>query len=412
MGRLKSHFQRIAIMAILLSIAPFSPAEASATGAPSASGWMPSWYASPAPAVGTPILLNDKTVREIVRLTAGGDAIRLRLSNAYGTIPLRLDQVSVGQRQDGNRIKPGSIVKVTFGGHPDVTIAPGAYMESDPVAIPAAPDTELAVSIHATDASMATVHLQRKAAYLAAGDYTGDEAFPGAPTESKLGFMPWLSEVLVAGTATKGVIVAFGDSITDASGQKADVTESWPDLFHVRLGQAGITLGVANAGISGNRLLHDGLYPIAGAAGLARFDRDVLAQPNVRAVIMLIGINDLGQVGDDAPDAVTAQALEEGYAQLAMRAHERGLKIYAATITPFKGAANYYSAVKETKRLAVNAWLRSCDLFDGVIDFEKAVGDPQNPDQLLPSFDGGDHLHPNAEGNKAMAAAIPLNWFQ
>jgi lysophospholipase L1-like esterase len=188
-------------------------------------------------------------------------------------------------------------------------------------------------------------------------------------------------------------------------------------VLYARLRDAKIErYSVANAGIGGDRLLHDGSWPPFGTAALARFDRDVLAQPNVKAVILLIGINDIGQVGAGAPaeEQVSAEDLERGLAQLAERAHERGIRVYAATLTPFKPTAfkGYYSDEKDVVRRAVNGWIRQAKVFDGVADFDKALEDPSAPGQLRPAFDSVDHLHPSAAGDKAMAEAIPLDWFR
>jgi lysophospholipase L1-like esterase len=224
----------------------------------------------------------------------------------------------------------------------------------------------------------------------------------------------WLDEVEVADSPAKSAIAAFGDSITDGYLIPEESNKTWPDVLASHLSSAGIHEGVINAGISGNRLLHNGQGAPFGIAALARFDSDVLAQPNVKYVIVLLGINDIGQVDDNSPDVVNAQDIENGLTQLAERAHEHGMKIYAATLTPFKVTTikNYYSDIKEVKRQAVNSWIRTNTIFDGFIDFDKAIDDPQNPGQMIPADDSGDHLHPNADGDTAMGKAIPLSWFK
>ncbi|MGZ3298791.1 MAG: SGNH/GDSL hydrolase family protein [Asticcacaulis sp.] len=373
--------------------------------------WVPSWTASPGPAAAPVSEVSDQTFREIVHLSAGGKSLRVRLSNAYGTQPLHIDQAAVAARASGAAIQPRSGAALTFSGSADVVIPPGAYVISDPLTMDAPAHGDLAISLHVPGpAPLASIHLtQRNAAYQVAGNQVTAETLPAADA----GDHPWawVSEVEVAGGAAKQAVVAFGDSITDGANIARDSNDNWPDVLARRLDAAHIPLAVVNAGLTGDRLLHDGQWAPFGVAGLARFDRDVLAQPNIRSVIVLLGINDIGQVLADSPEHVTAAEIERGLTQLAARAHEKGLKIFAATLTPFKVTTikDYYSDEKEAERQAVNAWIRSNHDFDGVIDFEKAIEDPANPGHMLPAYDSGDHLHPGAEGEKAMAAAIPLN---
>jgi lysophospholipase L1-like esterase len=388
------------------------------TGRAAGPAWVANWSASPAP-WRDPAVLQNETVREIVHTTAGGREVRLRLSNAYGATRLRIDAVSLALREAGARIRPGSSAPVTFQGQRAVTIAPGAYVLSDPVAFEAPAQSDLAVSLYlAGPASVSTVHaFQRDAVYFAQGDATDQAAItPVAAPATGQAYL-WLDQVEVAGGEADGAVVAFGDSITDGTGPAAGTHGDWPDVLYARLRAAGLTrLSVANAGIGGDRLLHPGFISWLGEAGAARFDRDVLAQPNVRAVIIYIGINDIGQVGSGAgPEQyVSAEGIEHGLAQLAERAHERGLKVYAGTLTPFKPDTypGYYSDAKETERQAVNAWIRQTSLFDGVADFDKALEDPSAPGRLRPLYDSGDHLHPSAAGDQAIADAVPLDWFR
>ncbi len=388
----------------------------SATGvqAQTSQTWLPAWYASPEPVGGEAPQIHDTTLRQIVRVTADGQEVRLRLSNAYGAEPLHLDEIRVARRQAGSRIDPASDHEATFGGRSGVTIAPGAYALSDPIALDVADGGELAVSLYVNGpVKMATVHdIQRDVLYAAPGNQAAAAALPEIKTDIGLGSaFPFLSEIEVAGSRETATLVTFGDSITDGFGIEQDRAGTWPEQLARRLHAAGYPLAVANAGLSGNRLLHNGQWARFGDAGLARFDRDVLAQPNVAAVIVLIGINDLGHAGAaGSPEFESADDMIAGLEQLAARAHERGLRVYIATLTPFTGTVftNYYSDEKEARRKAINAWIRSQAVFDGVIDFEKAVEDPASPGHLLPAFDHGDHLHPNLAGHAAMAAAVPL----
>jgi lysophospholipase L1-like esterase len=378
--------------------------------------WIPTWYAAPEPS-GVDAKISNKTLRQIVRISAGGTSVRLRLSNAYGTVPLKLEDIRVAKRLTGSRIDPASDKAVTFNSRSSVTIAPGAYVLSDPLPLATASDSYLAVSLYVPEAPLATVHdIQRGALYVADGRISSAAEMPETKTDFGIGnAFPWLAEIEVSGSPAKSTLITFGDSITDGYGITPDQGRTWPERLSRRLHEANIQLSVANAGLSGNRLLHHGTWARFGDGGLARFDRDVLAQPNVSAAIVLIGINDLGHAQGPGSDGfVSADDLIDGLSQTAARAHERGIKVYAATLTPFIGTVfeGYYSDEKESRRQAINAWIRHQTVFDGVIDFDRAVEDPNAPGHLRPDFDVGDHLHPNDAGAAAMAAAIPLGLFK
>jgi lysophospholipase L1-like esterase len=375
--------------------------------------WIPSWYASPAPSDKAAETVSDLTLREIVHVSAGGASVRIRLSNAYGKAPVTFDAAAVALRAEGAAVQAGTSRPLTFSGKASVTIPAGAYALSDPVGLDIAQGADLAVDLHVPGPTAPdTIHvIQRDAVYAAEGNVVGQTDLTTVKPPAG-GLWLWLDEVEVSGGPAKAAVVAFGDSITDGYNQKPDANTAWPDVLAQRLAAAGTPMGVINAGISGNRMLHDGQWPPFGAAGLARFDRDVLAQPNVSAMIVLLGINDIGQVtgGPANPDYVSADALEAGLTQMAERAHERGLKAYVATLTPFKDTTikNYYDDDKEAIRVAVNRWIRTQKVFDGVVDFDKAIEDPAHPGQMQPDFDSGDHLHPGAAGEAAMAAVVPL----
>ncbi len=379
--------------------------------------WIPTWYAPPEPVADAPVMLTDTTVRQIIHTSTGGQVVRLRLSNAFGHDDLHIDKATIANRAAGSAIAPGSSAVITFAGQPGVIIPAGAFALSDPISFDVAARSDLAVSTYVASAPVSTVHIQqRNAIYYAAGDVTAAETLTLAPPPANGDWTPWLSEVEVADSATQATVVTFGDSITDGAGPKADMNATWPDLLYDRFAGAGIDLGIANAAISGNRLLHNGQWAPFGIDGLARFDSDVLAQPNVKAVIVLIGINDIGHPGSGSPMSETTppEQMEAGLSQLAERAHEHGLKIYIGTLTPFKDTVfkGYYSDDKEAQRQAVNAWIRSSGVFDGYADFDKALDDPAHPGHLRPEFDSGDHLHPSAAGDAAIANTIPLDWFQ
>ena len=379
--------------------------------------WVPAWYASPEPSATDKAFVQDQTLRQTLRVSAGGTSVRVRLSNAYGTQPLRLDDIHLARRDSGSRVDLASDVAVTFNGRRGVTIAPGAYVLSDALPVAVKADSDLAVSIYVkTQTPLTTVHdIQRGALYVAPGNQIGAAELATAGVDLGVGrAFPWLAEIEVSGSPQRGALFTFGDSITDGYGIDPDAGRTWPDVLSARLHAAKIPLSVVNAGVSGNRLLHHGQWARFGEGGLARFDRDVLAQPNASAVVILIGINDLGHAQGPGSDGyVSADDLIDGMTQLAQRARERGLRVYTATLTPFKNTVfkDYYSEDKEGRRQAINAWIRKSPVFDGVFDLEKAVEDPANPGQLLPAYDLGDHLHPNTAGDAVMGNAIPLTAF-
>ena len=377
-----------------------------------------SWRESLTPPDEKGAAIENRTIRQIVHLGPGGNAWRIRLSNAYGDKPLHFDRVVLAKRAAGSTTVDGSTRPVTFEGRQDVTIPPGAEVLSDTVALSARSQTDLAISIYvAKSTPITTVHArQRNAIYFAAGDVADKSTLNEASRPETGEKTLWLSGVDVVSPSAIPTIVVFGDSISDGSGTPADGNASWPDVLYGRLANANMKRAVINAGIAGNRLLRAGAAPRFGSAGVTRFERDVLAQPGATAVIVQLGINDIGLVdlADPGDDLVSAREIADGLAQLAKRAHANGLKAYVTTLTPFAVTTieGYYSDGKEVTRQAVNAWIRHQDLFDGVADIDMALRDPAHPTQLLPANDSGDHLHPNAQGAKAIANAIPMNWFK
>jgi lysophospholipase L1-like esterase len=390
-----------------------------ASPAAAAPRWIGTWASAQQPIepAGTApdVDLSGVTLRQVVRLSVGGDKVRLRLSNAFGIAPLMLSAVHVARAVSPGspRIDVSTDKAVTFAGGGTVTIPAGADYLSDPIALPVGPRSDLAISIR-YDAAPAhqTQHTASHAtSWTLAGDHVAAPDLPGAKT-----FTHWLqiSGVDVS-RASGGAVVALGDSITDGSWSTTDGNDRWPDVLATRLQADPRTagLGVLNVGIGGNRVLLDGRGPSA----LARFDRDVLTQAGARYLVVLEGVNDLGTLTKDQPATPQAHAdlvrrLTAAYAQIIARAHERGLRVYGATILPFGGAVSYHpDAANEADRQAVNAWIRTPGHFDGVIDFEVAVRDPARPDRLLPANDSGDHLHPSPAGYRAMGQAIDLNLF-
>ncbi len=387
--------------------------------------WVATWAASPAPQLPdsgqmrtAKLEFENQTVREIVHVSIGGGEVRVRLSNAYGSQPVEITAAHIALAGEKSGVAAGSDRALTFSGRPAVTIPANALVLSDPVKLDVPAGSKVAISVFVPKAATgAGIHYAaQQTSYLASGDLTGAAALP----EDAATITSWvfLTGVDVLAPESASTIVAFGDSITDGARSTVDANHRWPDILAARLlaEHTHKAVAVVDAGIGGNRILHDGHSNVRfGVNALARFDRDVLAQPGVKYVIVLEGINDLGHAGQSAPasETVSAEDIIAGIKQMIERAHERGLKIFGATLTPFEGAANgYFTPEKEVKRKAVNEWIRNGKAFDGFVDFEKAVRDPAHPDRMLATYDGGDHLHPGDAGYKAMGEAIDLSLFK
>ena len=394
----------------------------SAALACSAVHWVATWGPSPSPQLAdaeqmrvAKLAFDNQTLRQVVHTSLGGDQVRLRLSNLFGKQKVEIGAVHLALRSSGSGVVAGSDHAVTFGGRPSVTIPANAIVLSDPVSFKVSSGADLAVSLFVPKATLgAGIHYaSQQTTYVGTGDLTGAADISGAST---IASWVYLAGVDVLAPSAAFSIIAFGDSITDGARSTMDTNRRWPDILAARLRAKKI--GVANAGIGGNRILHDALPNSIrfGVNALARFEQDVLAQPGVRYVIILEGINDLGHAGTSAPisETVTAEDLIAGMKQMIERAHVRGVKVIGATILPFEGTvfAGYFSAEKEVKRKAINAWIRTGGAFDGTIDFDKTMRDPAHPDRLLPAYDGGDRLHPNDAGYKAMGESIDLKLFR
>lgn len=383
------------------------------TPPPGTGHWIASWYAAPQPGwdsgfilpMNVPASLDRQSVRERLRLSAGGQRIRVVLSNRYGRQPLRVGGVRVGLAEGGRQALP-----LTFSGQPAVSIPPGADVTSDPLALAVPPLARLEVTSYLPARTPVTgFHWgAQQTIAIEAGDTLGT---PAVARPERIGGRLFTAGVLVEAAAGGRTVVTLGDSITDGNGSTPDADRRWPDALAARLAPHGV--GVANAGISGARLLGDGM----GQNALARFERDVLAQPGVTDVIVLLGINDIGWPGSpfapgEAP--VTLEDLAAGYRQLAAAAHVRGVRVTAGTLPPFEGAlegtpyAGHYSPAKERLRVQLNDWIRSAGIFDVVADFDAVLRDPAHPRRLRAGYDSGDHLHPGDAGYRAMAAAIDI----
>jgi len=389
-----------------------------ATQSALAQTWVGTWTASPQPPRGVmPASFSNQTVRQIVRVSIGGGRVRIKLSNEFGSKPVLIGAASIGLAGKGTEIVAGSLRSLTFGGAKKVTLLPGAPALSDPVELNVAPLSDLAINLYLPAATeLATVHQVglQNADVSAPGDFTASAEFPVVDRFTHRFF---LSGVLVEPSAATRAIVTFGDSITDGTNSTVDANGRWPDVLARRLKDAGTAIAVLNQGISGNRVLSDG----AGVSGLARFERDVLSQPAVSHVVIMLGINDIGWPGTALePNGIirTADDIVAGYKQMIERARIRSIKVIGATLTPFENALagrsnqGYFTLDKEVRRLAVNHWIRTSGAFDTFIDFDRVIADPSRSEAIAAPYDSGDHLHPNDAGYRAMGEAVDLKLFQ
>ena len=390
------------------------------TGAAGPQPWVATWGASqqiPEPHNALPMDdLRNASVRQIFHLSIGGTALRIHFSNTFGTEPLHIAAAHIARplSNSGSAIDPASDRALTFAGDKDVTIPPGADFVSDEVNFSVAPLSDLAVTYYLdSPPTTETGHPgSRATTYVVHDDAVGDANLVNSKTVDH-----WyqISEIDVSTAPGASSIAALGDSITDGHGATTNGNERWTDVLAARLQSSPATrnVGVTNRGIGGNHLLTDGLGPNV----LSRFDRDLLAPAGVRWLIVFEGVNDLGGLARNGEVPAPSheglvKRVVSAYEQIVLRAHEHGLRVYGATITPYVGSDYYHPGpLSEADRQTVNAWIRMPGHFDSVIDFDAVVRDPQHPDRLLPAFDCGDHLHPSSAGYKAMGEAIPLSLF-
>jgi lysophospholipase L1-like esterase len=374
--------------------------------------WVGTWTAAPAPAEGA--AFSNHTLRMIPRVSIGGSRLRVRISNAYGARPLAIGTACVGLRGAGPAVVPGSNRRLTFGGETGATIAAGALVVSDPVELNAAALSDLAVSVHLPQDLPVSFGLTgryaRQTNYVSPpGDFAAEDVMPvGRLTDDWY----FVCGVDVVAPRQTGAVVAVGDSLTDANISTHDGHHSWPSQLARRLvaRRGGRTVAVMNQGLGGNRILHD----IRGDSGLRRFDRDVLAQPGVTHVVIMLGTNDLRNRPGKAEEEVTAPQMIAGLKQFAVRGQARGIKVVIGTLTPFENETflpGAWNPRREAVRQAVNEWLRKTDAFDAIVDFDQALGDPDHPTRMLPIYDCGDHLHPSDLGYRTMGDAIDLSLF-
>lgn len=433
------------LLCLLLIAALVVPGATKPPGAARADGrddqhWMGTWATAPQHAVpGHVQTFQQQTLRLIVHVSAGGQRVRVKLSNTYGDQPLLIGSAHIARRAAGADIDPTSDRTLMFRGRSAITIPARAMAVSDPVELDVPALSDLSLSIFLPESTQATTShalaLQTNYVSPATGDATAAVKFP---VDKTIASWPFLTGVDVAAAPRGAAIVAFGSSLTDGDGSTKDANRRWPDVLAERLQKehgGNAEIGVLNEGIIGNRLLSDfdsprqlggpfeavlkELGPALGQAGLARFDRDVLAQTGVRYVILALGVNDILFPGAFIPatESVSAQSIITGNRQLIARAHKKGIRAIGTTIPPFEGALfrspsiSFSTPEKEKVRREVNAWIRTSGEFDGVIDFDAAVRDPGQPTRILPAYDSGDHLHVNDAGNVAQGHAIPLTLF-
>jgi lysophospholipase L1-like esterase/dienelactone hydrolase len=390
--------------------------------------WITTWTASPEwadPDPSEPLLnIDNQTVRERVRVSIGGMRLRVQMSNEYGTAPLRIGASTVALPDSREGVKPGSIHTLTFQGHPAVTIPVGATVLSDAADFPVAAGTELTLSLYFPDRiAAATFHelALKRAEISPRGDYT-HSAKVGAGATSRA--LISVSAVLVPARPSQRLVVMFGDSIVDGYGSTFAADHNWPNDLFRRLQKAPgySNVAVVNSGVSGNRLMSNGFAAGAGfgagfgLSAIARFDRDALSLPGVTHVVLFEGINDIGfpgaKLGErylaDPTGLPTLNDITNAYRELISRAHAHDIKLIGATLTPFEGVdvPGYYTESKEIARLAVNKWIRTSGSFDGVIDLDAVLRDPDHPSRLLPRYASKDQLHPNDLGYQAMTDAI------
>ena len=377
--------------------------------------WVGTWAASPqlTEPENLPPLPGfvDATLRQVVHVSIGGGKLRVRLSNAFGRTALTLESVRVARSAGGSAIVAASDRAITFHGRTSVTIPEGALVISDALEFDVAPLSDLALTVYIRGApAEVTGHPgSRTTSYLQPGERV---SAPDLRESVRVDHWYFVAGIDVAAGPSAAAVAILGDSITDGRGSTTNGNDRWPDTLARRLqaNRATAEVAVLNHGIGGNRLLRDGKGPNT----LARLERDVLAQPGVRWLVVLEGINDIGtatgarrrgEAGATADDVVAA------YEQIVRRAHGHGIRVYGATILPFEGFSAYFTPEAEADRLKVNDWIRTSGVFDAVIDFDAVTRNPERPSSLAPAVDGGDHLHPSAAGYKIMADAIDLSLF-
>jgi len=400
----------VAACLLFLVFVPFSTQNAWVASAneKNPSHWVGTWASSPQLAdQPPPPPLADTTLRQIVHVSLGGTKIRVRFSNAFGKTALTITSAHVAKAAGGGTIQSGTDQPLTFDKQSSVAIPSGALMYSDPLDFDLAPLSDLAITIHLKDPPDAvTTHAgSRATSYFTAGDFVSALELPSPQTVDHWYF---LNGVDVERRDPSAAVAILGDSITDGKNSTTNGNGRWPDELarRLHLNKHTKNVGVLNEGIGGNRLLHDGLGPNA----LARLDRDVLTQTGVRWLVVFEGVNDIGTCSNACDLDSTANDIIAAYNQITLRAHSQNIRVYGGTITPF-GGSFYATPEAERARQKVNGWIRTSGGFDAIIDFDAVTHDPNNPSNLSPGMDSGDHLHPADAGYKAMGDSVALKLF-
>jgi lysophospholipase L1-like esterase len=382
---------------------------------PQAGHWSTTWGASETVPAQDSQTFSNQTLRLIVHATTGGNQVRIKLTNVFGSRPLSIGNASVALQESGASLVAGSNRALTFSGRSSIVIPTGAYVLSDSVPMSVVPLHDLTVSFFISgDSGPVSMHpLALQTSFVSTpGDFVARD--DGVPFQTAIHHWPYLTAVEVSTADNSRSIVAFGDSITDGYHSTADANHRWPDYLANRLAAAHRNIAVVNEGIGGNRMWHDAIPGQLGFGpnGLSRFDRDAVTVTGASHIVVLLGINDIGQARPTThpEEQVSAEEIIAGLKQFALRAHAHGIRIVCGTLTPYRGAG-YFDAQGEERRERVNAWIRTAKEFDGIIDFDAALRDPAALTQMKAAYDSGDHLHPNDEGYKAMAAAVDLALF-
>lgn len=376
--------------------------------------WVGTWAASPEAQANEGVVSTGTTYREIVHTSTGGATVRVVVTNEFGREPLTIGAARIASSRGGAKIEPSTNKVLRFGGQDSVTLPAGTMAVSDAVGmeLPALADVAVSLFVPAQPIDQFTAHsyaLQTN--YVSAGNVIDASDQTAAKEVSSWYFLKAIEVEPKEENVARGAVVALGDSITDGAASTPNTNGRWPNILATRI-QADKTLsslGVLNAGINGNRLLHCGY----GDSALMRLDRDVLTQAGVKYLIVLEGINDIGHIvtPTSSDPAETAPSIIRALQQIAVRAHTHGIKVIGATITPYE-SCKYFSPEGEKMRQAVNDWIRTTKDLDSFVDFEKIVRDPTHPTRFLPVYDSGDHLHPNSAGLRAMGIGINLELFK
>jgi lysophospholipase L1-like esterase len=347
---------------------------------------------------------DDQSIRMVVRTSLGGDAVRVKLTNQCGEVPLLIGAASVGVQEAGASIRSGTERPLLFEGVASIAIAPGATATSDAVDLALPAQSDLAITLYLPEETVPSTSHPLTAPGWVSGSGNFTTTLEAAPFVTGTAHWFFLDAVEVAAETGARAVVALGDSVTEGTGTTFGANRRWPDFLARRLLAAGEKLGVLNQGINGNKVLNS----LLGQAALIRFDKDVLGQAGVKYVILMEGINDIGLGNPD----VTAEEIIAGYRELIERAHAAGLEIFGGTLTPAEGNPfPFYEPYEESKRVAVNQFIRESGAFDGVIDFAAAVSDPANPARWRAGFTL-DALHPSDAGAEALAGAVDLSLFR